>query len=70
VFSAGKVLRFEVRFQTETSIAGSRRTAQTWGDRGSPTGMAQVNLDNENTRMVETILPESVRRTKLLATNT
>jgi hypothetical protein len=54
------VLRFEVRFQTETSVAGSRRTEQTWGARGSPTGMAQVNIDNENTRIVEPILPDSV----------
>ncbi len=60
VLPGGKVLRFEVRFQTETSIAGSRRTEQTWGARGSPTGMAQVNIDNENTRMVESILPDSV----------
>ena len=60
VLPGGKVLRFEVRFQTETSVAGSRRTEQTWGARGSPTGMAQVNIDNENTRIVEPILPDSV----------
>ena len=60
VLPGGNVLRFEVRFQTETSVAGSRRTAQTWGARGSPTGMAQVNIDNENTRIVEPILPHSV----------
>lgn len=68
VLPSGKVLRFEVRFQTETSVAGSRRTEQTWGARGSPTGMAQVNIDNENTRMVESILPDSVSgNTKSLA---
>ena len=60
VLPNGTVLRFEVRFQTDTSVAGSRRTEKTWGTRGSPTGMAQVNLDNENTRMVEPILPDSV----------
>jgi hypothetical protein len=43
----GKILRFEVRFGAN---ARSRRMP-----RGSPTGMCQVNLDNENTRIVEEI---------------
>eukprot|EP01046_Picozoa_sp_COSAG06_P087278 COSAG06_NODE_33786_length_484_cov_0.740260_1_plen_124_part_10 len=43
----GTILRFEVRFGAN---ARSRRMP-----RGSPTGMCQVNLDNENTRIVEEI---------------
>ena len=42
----GKVLRFEVRFQTAGSTAGSRRTEGTWGPRGSPTGMARKYTSN------------------------
>lgn len=46
-----------MRFQTAISTAGSRKTEGTWGVSGSPTGMAQVNLENENTRIVEAIVP-------------
>ena len=50
----GKILRFEVRFGAN---ARSRRMP-----RGSPTGMCQVNLDNENTRIVEEIAREIASR--------
>ena len=47
--SDSTILRFEVRFGT---YARSRRMPH-----GSPTGMCQVNLDNDNTRVVEEVSP-------------
>lgn len=53
----GRVLRFEVRFGAN---AGSPKTATTWPT-GSPTGIAHVNIDNNNTRMVKDLsTPEGV----------
>ena len=53
----GRVLRFEVRFGAN---AGSPKTATTWPT-GSPTGIAQVNIDDNNTRMVKDLsTPEGV----------
>ena len=48
VLKDGTTLRFEVRFGHN---AGSTRTSSAWPT-GSPTGLAQVNLDNQNTRRV------------------
>ena len=50
----GRVLRFEVRFGAN---AGSPKTASTWLN-GSPTGIAQVNIDDNNTRMVQDLSAE------------
>jgi hypothetical protein len=49
VLPTGRVLRFEVRFGAN---AGSPKTAKMWPN-GSPTGMAQVNIDDGNTRLVK-----------------
>ena len=49
VLPNGRVLHFEVRFGAN---AGSPKTAKMWPN-GSPTGMAQVNIDDDNTRLVK-----------------